>query len=340
MIKLVYDIAAESGGAITILDSYYENAKADINNNYVFFVSQKKYINQKNIVVLCFPWVKKSWLHRLYFDLIFSKKEMRKFEFDSVISLQNALVPHTNKEQVVYFHNSLFISKYKINILLNPKLWFYKNVYSQYVFYSLKKAKTIIVQAKWICDILAKKLSLDESRIHVKKPFLTWTNDFSGYSISKIAHDSIIVFFYPSSPVEFKNIKLIINSMKKVSKNLYRYIKILITVNPNDNHITKKMFTDITNNKLPIEFIGYISKKDVYNIYVQSTLIFPSLVESAPLPLIEAAHLNRDIIVSNLPYAVEMLDGYKNVKYFNPNSSGELSWIISKYVELRLKSRA
>lgn len=335
MLSLVYDIAAESGGAITILDNYFENAKEDVHNSFVFVVSHKKYKSQNNIAVYCFSWIKKSWFHRIFFDIFFLKKFIRKFNFDYVISLQNSLVPHIKSNQTIYFHNMLFISKYRINFIKNPKLWIYKHLYSKIVFYSLKKANKIIVQAKWISDLLSIKLNINPKKIHIQKPIISWTKEFSDFILTPIIDKSIIIFFYPTSSVEFKNLRLISECTKIIPSNYFKNFRILLTVSAKDNYITKKISREICKYDLPISLIGYKSKADVFNIYCQSVLLFTSLVESSPLPLIEASRLNREIIVSDLPYAHEILENYNNVIYFNPNSAKDLSKIIINYLEMR-----
>lgn len=68
MRTLVYDIAADSGGAATVLQSFYEEFKKDTENEYIFVLSVYELPETENIKVLNFPEVKKSMLHRLYFD--------------------------------------------------------------------------------------------------------------------------------------------------------------------------------------------------------------------------------------------------------------------------------
>ena len=43
-----------------------------------FLLSTPKFEDAKNIKILIFPWVKKSWIHRIYFDKILLKKLIKK----------------------------------------------------------------------------------------------------------------------------------------------------------------------------------------------------------------------------------------------------------------------
>ena len=113
MRTLVYDVAADSGGAATVLQSFYEEFKKDTENEYIFVLSVYELPETDNIKVLNFPEVKKSMLHRLYFDHFVAHKLVKKYKADRVLSLQNIELPHTNVPQTVYEHNALPFSEYK-----------------------------------------------------------------------------------------------------------------------------------------------------------------------------------------------------------------------------------
>ena len=71
---LVYNVAASSGGALTVLNSFYEEFCKDTKNEYIFVLSVCKLKEQPHIKVLNFPWIKKSPLHRMYFDQVLAHK--------------------------------------------------------------------------------------------------------------------------------------------------------------------------------------------------------------------------------------------------------------------------
>ena len=58
----------------------------------------------------------------------------------------------------------------------------------------------------------------------------------------------------------------------------------------------------------PVVNLGKISHDEVFEIYGRSkALLFPSLKESLGLPLIEANQLGLKVLVSNLPFANDIL---------------------------------
>ncbi|QQS18389.1 hypothetical protein IPL68_07395 [Candidatus Saccharibacteria bacterium] len=54
----VFDVAAESSGALSILHSFYDKAKNDEQHTWVFIVSKIDLQATSNIKVVKYPWVK------------------------------------------------------------------------------------------------------------------------------------------------------------------------------------------------------------------------------------------------------------------------------------------
>lgn len=56
---LVYDVAADSGGAATVLRSFYEEFSRDTEHEYLFVLSVFELPETERIRVLNYPWIKK-----------------------------------------------------------------------------------------------------------------------------------------------------------------------------------------------------------------------------------------------------------------------------------------
>ena len=110
---LVYDVAADSGGAATVLQSFYEEFLQDTENEYLFVLSVYELPETDHIRVLNFPWVKRSPLHRMYFDHFVAHRLVKRYHADKVLSLQNIELPHAGVPQIVYEHNALPFSEYR-----------------------------------------------------------------------------------------------------------------------------------------------------------------------------------------------------------------------------------
>lgn len=76
--------------------------------------------------------------------------------------------------------------------------------------------------------------------------------------------------------------------------------------------------------------VGYVSKEIVQKLYQQTkALIYPSLVESFGMPLIEAKQLGLAIVASELDYVRDVVNPNET---FNPKSSVSIYLSVLRYL--------
>jgi len=119
---IIYDVAAESGGALTVLDSFYEQFCNEDNYESFFVLSKVSYPEKNNVHIIRLPWVKKSWLHRLYCDYIYMPFLISKFGIYEVLSLQNIGIPMRNLKQTIYVHNAIPFTEHRFLLFREPYL--------------------------------------------------------------------------------------------------------------------------------------------------------------------------------------------------------------------------
>ena len=148
----IIDVAAESGGALSVLMDFlnfikqYDAAKE---HQWFVFTSKEVLVSEAHIVNLIFPEVKKSWLHRIKWENADLIKQLKKNKIDAVFSLQNTGLLRSDIYQAVYFHNILLLQdagKYSLRKKEERKYAFYTKVIAPYTRWTLSKAKKIIVQ--------------------------------------------------------------------------------------------------------------------------------------------------------------------------------------------------
>lgn len=319
---MVFDVPAEYGGALSILYEYYDEAKSckDKSINWIFVVSKPKLKETDNIKVLRFPWIKKSWGHRLYFDNIISPKLVRKYKVDKVFSLQNLTIPRVDSNQILYIHQPLPFVDYRFTFKENRLFWIYQNLLSKSIIKSIKKADKVIVQTEWMKKVCMDKVVVGSEKISVVPPQI----NIDIKEFFKPNNGSLSTFFYPSSALTYKNHKLIIESCKKLKdKNIKEY-KVIFTLQGDENDYVSKLYNEVKENQLPIEFIGSLSRNQVFDLYTKSVLLFPSYIETFGLPMLEA-RLHRGIVfASNCPFSHEILEDYENAYFFDQFNSEEL----------------
>lgn len=317
---VVNDIAASYGGAMTVLKSFYEYVKYhDSDNEYIFLLSGAYFEETNRIKVILLPEVKKSSIAKLYFDFITGRKLLQELKPDCVLSLQNIITFGYHGVQSVYVHQSIpFQSEKQFSFLKKNErtLAIYQYLIGSIISLSVIKADHVFVQAEWMKKNVAKKCNIPKNRITVIPIAGERKETKMPYSCEQNR------FFYPATddPV-YKNHSVIYEAIQILQKDGVTDYRVTLTLDrPNLN---------IHN----VNFCGILSKEDLYKEYSRSILIFPSFIETVGLPLVEAMEIGAFILVANCEYAKEVLDGYKNVAFFDPFSPDELAKCMKKCID-------
>ena len=311
---MVFDVPAESGGALTILKQYYEDAvnDTDKDNNWWFVISTPELVETENVRVLRFPWIKNSWVHRLYFDKFVAHRIVEQYQVDEVLSLQNIIVGGVKCKQTLYLHISLPFVEKRYRITEDAKLWAYQNLISRMIYKSVRKADKVIVQTKWMKDVCVSKLKVMSEKIAVIPPKINI--EINRYYEPKAKH--LHTFFYPANGFIYKNHKVIVDAALLLKERGVSDYKIIFTLQGDENKHIEDLYNQVKKNNLPIEFIGAITQEQVFDYYSCSVLIFPSYIETFGLPMLEARLHHTPVLASDMPFSHEILDGYEKVRFF------------------------
>ncbi|HEX7608913.1 MAG TPA: glycosyltransferase [Candidatus Cryosericum sp.] len=74
-----------------------------------------------------------------------------------------------------------------------------------------------------------------------------------------------------------------------------------------------------------VQFCGLISRRSVLLTLQYSILVFPSIIETFGLPLLEARKLGSWVIAADTPFAREILDQYPRARFFASDSAADLA---------------
>ena len=327
---MIYDVHASESGALAILDDLYRHIRnyADKSVKWIFIVSTPEYEETENITVRRFPWVKKSWGHRYYFDNITTRRLLKEFSPDQVFSLQNMGIPFYHKRQLVYLHLPFILTDHKFKIKEDGKtLWAYQNIISKGIFRSLRKVDMTIVQTMWMKEALVKKGRVSPEKIFIQYPNVT-TNNIGTF---KDTHENRKRFFYPATAFTYKNHLTLLKALK--SANLTDY-ELILTIKNDENEYTKMLYKYVLDNNLNVKFGGPIPREAVFDMYQKSILLFPSYVESFGLPLLEARLSGTYVIASDCPFSREILDGYDKASFFEEMDFEAMGKLISEVAQM------
>ena len=319
---LVYDVAAEHGGALAILKNVYKYAVKHTEIDWVFVLSIVQFEQKPNIMIDNYVDVKKNWLNRIKFDKIDAPKIIKKYNPDIVLNMQNIALK-TEFSQVLYMHQSIPFADYKFKIK-DLHYWIYQNIIGGMIKYSFKYADKIIVQTNWIKNAILAQTKVNQSKIEVQQPIV---------DLSQIKENTVEnkIYFYPASESIYKNHKVVVDACSLLSANGYNNYKVIFTLHGNETKYIQQLYNKSQRENLNIEWIGKIRIEDVYNLYAESNLIFPSFIETFGLPLLEARTANAVIFASDTPFAREILDGYGKVEFFKYDDAEMLASLIKGF---------
>lgn len=323
---LVYDVAAVYGGAYAVLHQYYQKALHDKNNEYYFIVSKLQLSDKANVHVIKLPWVKKSWFHRLFCDYIYMPQLLKKIPITEILSLQNMGISRCKIFQTVYVHNAIPFTEYKFHLRKDFYLWIYQNVIGRMTYRSLKRADKILVQNEWMQDAVAEKCQIPKEKIAVEKITVNIYQDYQRTETDKV------IFFYPAQPFRFKNHQAVLSACKELV-NHQEFFEVVFTFAECESRLAKKYKREIKKYHLPVRLTEYLNKNQMKEYYQKSVLLFPSYLETAGLPLLEAKAYGAQIIAADCRYAQSVLCGYEDVCYFHPDDSHDLAGIMKTYIE-------
>ncbi len=307
---LVYDVAADSGGAATVLRSFYEEFRRDTENEYVFVLSVFELPETENIRVLNFPWVKKSPLHRLYFDYVKAHRLVKQYKIDRVLSLQNIEMPRAGVPQDLFEHNALPFTEYHFAFREDRRLWLTQQLLGRLMKRSIRRARKILVQTDWMKEAIVSQCGIPEERVELRFPAVEMlpTEDWH-------TDANCLTFLYPANASFYRNHRTLLKACELLKEQGLTDYRMLWTVTGEENDKIRLCRKTAEEQGLPIEFIGRVSRRTLFDLYAVSILVFPSYVETVGLPLLEAQSAGTPIVASDCAYARNIAGDYKQAEF-------------------------
>ena len=321
---VVNDIAASSSGAMTVLKSFYRYVREnDRVNEYIFLLSNHYLEETDRIKIIVLPNVKKSRLHKLYFDLLYGKKYLFKLNADRVVSLQNIMTFGYQGIQDVFIHQAIpFQERKRFSFLKREEalLAKYQYIVGGFIKQSAKRARKVYVQTAWMKQAVIAKTGVVAEKVFVVPPE-------AEAAINCRYTPQCNRFFYPATDENvYKNQKCIYEASKTLLRRGYPNFKTILTLDKGHQPIER------------CEFVGLIEKEEMYQYYTTSVLVFPSYIETVGLPLIEARTVGAIILAADCEYAHEILDDYPNAYFFDPFVPSQLADLMEKMITGMIKA--
>lgn len=314
---LIYNPAAQYGGAESVLRGFIDSLSDEIDDNYYILTSIKDIkSDKKNIKII---YASSSYASRLYWEYFGGlRKLVNRYNLDAILSLQNSLNSKTKANQYVYCHNvlPLLINDKDIDISkkLKVKMWMIKKMIKS----SIAKTEIFFVQTETFKKQFMRTFNINSDKIKVVYPkvevFLSQKTSGIEKLEKYLKEDQCnYIGLYVASDLEYKNHKNLLKFLKKYNEKYDKKVKIYLTLD-----VTSWVYEYAKEAGLDkyLRFLGYISKNEIMYLYENvKTLFFPSTVESFPYPLTEAMKKNCPIIAEDTEFAREICGDY--AQYFN-----------------------
>ena len=314
---LVVDIAASTGGALSVLKDFYEETKKDKNNEYIFLLSDNYLKETSNIKTIILKNEKK-WIKRLIFDHINGKKIVKKLNPDVILSFQNTIIRGVKQKQILYVHQSIPFQKLKKFSFFKKnefKLAIIQYFIGNQIKKSIKLADKVIVQSEWMKEAITKECKIEKNKIKKITPKI------EDIKLKKIKLDNT-TFFYPASNAIYKNHSIINEAVEILRNQGIKNFKVEFTLEGENTN--------------QIKYLGTLSRDKVFDKYQSSILIFPSYIETYGLPLAEAKKTQTIILAADTEFSKEILSDYPNAYFFNPFDSNELTNLMEQCINKKI----
>ncbi len=321
---VVNDIAASTGGALSVLKDFYNTVKeTDTENEWIFLLGDRFFEETDNVKIITLPEIKASRIKKLYFDLFSGRKFIGNLNPDVVVSFQNVLTFGIKCPQVLCIHQIIpFQNTKKFSFLKSNEraLAIIQYLIGALIKISAKKADAIITQTFYARELIAKVTHVDIEKIHAFHPSVNLAPvDKEKYDFKR--------FFYPTAPSVYKNNACIEKACEILYSRGIKDFSVELTVD-NANHPA-------------ISSVGYVQRDELYKKYSVSVLLFPSYIETYAYPLAEGRRAGGIVLASDMGFSREVLEGYKNGYFFDPFNPEELADLMEKVIkgEIELEPR-
>ena len=243
------------------------------------------------------------------------------------------------KRTVIYYHQPLPLFPFEFNFF-GPgtrEIVFYRYIYPLYVKLFLGKRTYVAVQTEDMKLHFAGRYHFPADRVGVFFP-----------DMDKIDADSIAPyvfepgtynFVYPAMGAIYKEHTTIAYAMERLfaqNSEMAKCIRIHFTLSAEDN---RDLYRYICQHRLEKNFVfhGPLPHDQVLSMLKSAeALVFPSVIETFGLPLLEAASLGVPVIANDMEYVREVLHGYSGLNMVKVHDYDEWASMMRSCCEKRL----
>lgn len=314
-IVVIATICKESGALSIYRQLMYHLLSLKKNKNkYIVFTDPsmpKPIIGSVTYIDYC-----TSGINRILFDLYDFHRicKFKGIEPDVIFSLNNSGVRFPGIRQIIYYHQGLPLYNYHFSWTdkNDRKKALFTKFYPHYVKWSLKSNTSVVVQTETVKRLFVNRYRFPKEKIHVVFPDVARIDPATvgDYTFK----ENTINFVYPATAQGYKEHVTIAKALETISDNeAKKKIRIHLTINKDGRKDLEKA---IRVGKLQDNFVfhGTMPYEQLLSMYKWADgLLFPSVIETIGLPLLEAAAFGLPVLASRLEYVKDVLEGYEGL---------------------------
>lgn len=227
-------------GPLAIFHDALESLAAHYNEQYeiIALVHRRELLNVPNITYLEFPGIKSSWLKRLVFEFLDSKKISERLRPEIWLSMDNVTPRVVAEVQAVYCHNpGAFYRFHTSDILLDWKFSVFTLFFRHLYGINIQSNDYVIVQQSWIRRKFEQFYGVDN--VIVAHPTVTTSGITPNHR--KRQPGESYRFFYPAFPRTFKNMELILQAAHLLEQRGFDDFELWLTFDGSVNRYAAQM---------------------------------------------------------------------------------------------------
>ena len=256
-------------------------------------------------------------LNRIKFDLYDFKRICLQLgiEPDVIFSLNNTGVRCIGVRQIIYYHQGLPLYNYHFSLIdkQDRGIGLFTKLYPHYVKRSLKSHTSVVVQTEIVKHLFTKRYHFPVERVFVAFPDV---EKIDAASVTPFEYElNTYNFIYPATSPTYKEHITLLRALQTINDgDLRNRIRIHLTIKEDEREDLRSLI-DTTELQHNIVFNGPMPHEKLLSMYKAADgLLFPSVIETIGLPLLEAAAFGLPVLANDLDYVKDVLKGYDGLK--------------------------